>query len=53
MTDTAAEHEPEDTNSHERDLLGLLAAKNDRHRQTVEGLHGFEITDHQEDEHDD
>jgi hypothetical protein len=56
MTDDTPDHETEaseEVRSHEMDLLDLIAAKNERHRQTVERLHGFEISDHQENEHDD
>lgn len=52
MTETAPEHEAEEPRSHELDLLDLLAAKNDRHRQAFERLHGFEVPDHQENEHE-
>ncbi len=54
MSDTAPQHEPEheEIRSPEMDLLDAIAAKNDRHRQTVERLHGFTVPDHQEDEDD-
>jgi hypothetical protein len=44
--------EPEQARSHEMDLLDMVAAKNDRHRQTVERLHGFEVPDHQKEKDD-
>ena len=40
--------EPEQVRSHEMELLDLIAAKNDRRRQTVERLHGYQVPDHQE-----
>jgi hypothetical protein len=55
MTGRPPEYQPEheQARSHEMDLLDLTAAKRKTHHaRTVERLHGYEIPDHQEDEHD-
>jgi len=56
MSDTTPNPETEaseEIQSHEMDLLDLIAAKADRKRHVVERLHGVEPNNHQEDHPDD